>query len=213
MPVDELSILSHQDKMRAIYDIQRVAAHEPRQNNEPVLINDQVIIMKGRHKGYPKDLYHAELDSVRVLSLNEEQVLATKGYGTIYIRREYPAMWYRRNAADPRFKDSDFVEMRTVRDARHAEELKAERVRHGHSPWFTSIVELDKTHPAPDAPLADPSVEIARLKGELAGRSANPTHAPSDELAEMRKEMARMSAELAAATKRGPGRPANLKED
>lgn len=203
------------DTMRYLEEVRRVAAATPGITNKPVLCIQQIRMMQAKSGGFPKHLHHATLPSILVGTEQEENALVPHGYGEQYIRQEYPRMLYRRNSTDKKFAKEDFVEMRHARDAEHEEALRGERIPHGVSPWFGTVVDLNKAHPAPDAPTVNPGEEIARLKGELAAMKHAPASAPSDELATMRAEMAAMKAFVESMTanaqpeKRGPGRPPN----
>jgi hypothetical protein len=203
------------DQMRYLEEVRRVAAATPGVTNKPVLCINQIRIMQAKSGGFPKHLYHATLPSILVGTEQEENALVPHGYGDRYIPQEYPRMLYRRNSTDKKFQKDDYVEMRHARDKEHEAQLREERIKHGITAWFGSVVELNKIHPAPDAPTVNPGEEIARLKGELAAMKHSPASAPSEELAAMRAEMAAMKAFVESLTanpqteKRGPGRPPN----
>jgi hypothetical protein len=149
----------------------------PRAGNPRVLVNDQLPLLRAKTGGYPKWLYHAELDAVYVMREDQEEELMKLGYTTGYVPKVYPRTLYRRNM-DPRFAakidagtgvatTNEFVEERIARNEKHEQAIRKEKApRTVLGDWQTK---LDDIADIPEAPLEDPAVTIARLEGELAG--------------------------------------------
>jgi hypothetical protein len=193
-PTEPISMADH---MRHVADIMREASNEPGADNAPILLHEQQQLIKLKNKGYPKHMYHATLDPVVVKNSKEEHAIISHGYVTTYIPHDYPKMLYRRNLKNFSLEPDDYVEHRTARDAAHETALRAERVKHGFTPWFYSLGELNAKHPLPDGPVDDPAVTIAALQAELTGYKSGINDSMS----------------LDSDGKRGPGRPRKTQTD
>ena len=150
--------------------------NDNRATNELPLGVDQIDLMRGKNGGYPRDMYHATHQPVRVTNRDQEAAMAQRGYVRNYIKHSYPKMIFRRNGTtikqrigdtkefDEVAKFPDFVETRTVFSAEHEKASLAERPPRLCSPWTTEYSQLP---PIDDETARDKDAEIARLRGKL----------------------------------------------
>jgi len=155
--------------------VQKVLAglQQPGINNSQVLGVHIINMQRAKNQGFPHDMYHENLEPVRVDNAEQELALSTQfGFVNHYIRQEWPQHWYRRNFS-PKFEkqnmtnsvaDDEFIESRLVRNADDLAKLKAQRVPKSCSAWVFRLSELPAL---PEQGAEDPSVTIARLQGQL----------------------------------------------
>lgn len=152
-------------------------ARQPRKENPPVLMIKAHQLMQARNDGFPRHMYHADLDPVVAITQEQVDELEKIGYGTEYIRREYPKTLYRRNMAD-RFAPQvdpatkviglEFVESRTVRSKADEETLLKGRRRDTEGPWRETLSAVDEHEPLPSVETFEAkSHEVSHLRGQI----------------------------------------------
>jgi hypothetical protein len=158
----------------------------PRAGNPRVLVNDQLPLLRAKTGGYPKWMYHAEMDAVYVMREDQEEELVKLGYTTAYVPHLYPRTLYRRNL-DPKFAarpdlgtgvapNNEYVEERIARDAKHEEAIRKEKApRTVLGGWQ---LKLDDIADMPEQAAEDPAVTIARLEGQLLASSREHAGSP-----------------------------------
>lgn len=148
--------------------------------NEPVFQYQQAATAKAMNLGYPKEMYHAQLEPRRAYNQQQVKALGEQGYrADQYIFRSWPSMYYRRNMAE-RFAEGnptkgepgDYIEQRKFTSQEALDEAqKQRRPRLVVSAWVKTLAELPELEEGPNE---DPQVTIARLQGELAARRTAP---------------------------------------
>ncbi len=150
-------------------------AREAPKTKNPVILGIRLHeMMRSKNNGYPKDMYHAELEMRQAYKEEEETALVAMGYQEKYILKTHPKYVFRRNMADkfaermevasPTIINNAFVEERLVKTAEDEKKLKAQKPPVGCGPW---VDRLDEIAPLPEAEYVDPNEEIARLRGAL----------------------------------------------
>jgi hypothetical protein len=129
--------------------------------NPPVLALNNRNLMKARNNGYPMEMYHETLEPVFALNEAQSEKLGEMGYVSHYIPRAYPKQLFRHNP-DPKFAlrrdpatgeplNHQYVEERTVKTAKHHQELLKAPVPKGGGPWVEKLTDVE--------PLPDPDAE------------------------------------------------------
>lgn len=151
-------------------------------SNPDVLGIEQHEVMLALNKGYPKPMYHAELDPVSARDKQDEKYLVEIGYSPRYIFREFPMHLFRRNF-HPRFRpdldlgtglpkaDSlEFIETRLVKTAHDLEKLMREPAPYMPAgvpkpgPWVKLLSEIPPIEAGSEEELR---LENARIMGQL----------------------------------------------
>jgi hypothetical protein len=152
-----------QTTMQEVQELIKRVRMDPRANNKPVLGVNIQMLQTAKNGGYPKHMYHETLDAIVVLSQEEEQAVATKGYVSHYIPHAYPKWKYRRNM-DAKFEAAGFVEGVEVPNEQAAADLAKKHAPVNAGPWFDKVTDIERL---PEALAEDPAVTIARLQGQL----------------------------------------------
>lgn len=159
-----------------VNELLRQIRSDPRKQNPRVLGINMLNQMRARQNGYPKDLYHQTLDPIMVFSEEEEAGMVQVGYQAQYTFRDYPKFIFRRNMEE-KWAPDGYVEARCVKGVAAENDARKEKQRHGVGPWYVNPAEIE---PLPDAPIEDPALVIANLRGQLEAMiSAAPNPPPN----------------------------------
>lgn len=166
----------HSDVPPVMADVQAIMnqLRPPKNANPRILAINQRAMQTAKQNGYPKHLYHANLDPVLALTEDQEEELMQLGYQPHYIRHDYPKMLYRRNM-DPKLgpqidkstgkvANNPFIEEVMVRSKEAEDSLMKAKIPNGCGQWYARFVDVPEL---PEGPAEDPAVTIARLEGEV----------------------------------------------
>jgi hypothetical protein len=157
--------------------------NDNRATNQLPLGIDQLDLMRGKNGGYPRDMYHATHEPIRVTNRDQEAAMSQRGYVRNYIKHAYPKTIFRRNSQTVKqrigdtkeFEDvakfTDFVETRVVLSADHEKASLAERAPRGCSAWMTEYAALP---PVSDETAGDKDAELMRLRGKVEALEGTP---------------------------------------
>lgn len=162
--------------------------------NPEILGINIVAQMRARNNGFPKFLYHPELEAVQVMSRKEEEALFKVGFVDQYIKKDYPRMLYRRNLAD-RWAEHDYVEHRIAQDAESEAQMLREPGTTQRGKWCAKVTDIEPL--LTEETEQDLRSEIERLRGRL----------------EERKAMAATAEPTEEPVRRGPGRPRKIEQE